>query len=561
MTPAELTLAMERWRDGRLEPAEGAQLAATLRADPEALATMRRDLHLAAALGCLLQDASTSLPGRVRSALDAGRDSRVRRLSLAVSRRLPRPWPWWRAALVAGVAVALVIWFLAAPRPTTLELADNVILLRDGVPEHATIGMSVLAGDVLSVEGAARLRLPDGTLVDLGPRSQCGLDAQIGAARLHLRGGRAEAQVARQASGQHFTITTPELTATVQGTRFIVSVAETESLVTVRDGQVQVRHAGIQRELGPGDAVRADAQGMQSLPAMQLHWPDRRPILALAIANRPLRIADNPHGWLEDDELDTRSVAGLAHWREVMLASADRANLAAKMADAQGVVVWSLEGWQGPSLLYPGDPRRLAELAPEMDAIADEFFRRLGAGGLATGVVCKPWPVVRVEAGWGWQQDGVDLVADLADKVAYARRRWGCSLIFLGWNLTAAGQSVQGRAPRGAAEILPTDALARLRREQPNVLVFPEFQLPETWAFAPGWRAGADLPLAEADRLTYPQAFPVVNVGSADAQELTPAVGSAVRDGAILIYKLAGNDDVQEQARRLAEFRRRSLTP
>jgi hypothetical protein len=330
--------------------------------------------------------------------------------------------------------------------------------------------------------------------------------------------------------------------------------------VAVRSGSVRVRVADGEHLLHAGESLHTHPDGTQMLPASRLSWSNRRSIMGLAIANRLDDVTSNPHGWLTDPEIDTRTPAGRAHWRQRMLDGAEAANRCARVADAQGIVVWALEGWQGADLVYPGDPRRLADVAPEMDAIADEFFRRLAAGGLATGVVCKPWPLVRNHLTWNWQTDHPDLASDLVDKIGYARTRWNCSLFFLGWNLTQAGRQVQGRVPSGRTEILPAELLTTVPAKLPGTLVFPEFQLPDTWAAAPGWVLPEQLPLDPRIRFSYPNAFPVIHVGGTDPETLPSEVDRAVADGAVLLfYQELGALD-EDRARRVAAFTARCLT-
>ena len=93
---------------------------------------------------------------------------------------------------------------------------------------------------------------------------------------------------------------------------------------------------------------------------------------------------------------------------------------------AQGMILWDPEGQEMPhAISYLGDPRIIPQAAPEMDAVADEFFRKFRAAGLKVGVCIRPSRIVSNHKG-GWDHVQVDdHVAELADKIAYAKRRLG----------------------------------------------------------------------------------------------------------------------------------------
>src|SRR5262249_60126656 len=57
----------------------------------------------------------------------------------------------------------------------------------------------------------------------------------------------------------------------------------------------------------------------------------------------------------------------------------------------QGIIIWDLEGEEfEQSFTYVGNPNKLHDLAPEMDAIADQMFARLRAAGYRVGMTLRP---------------------------------------------------------------------------------------------------------------------------------------------------------------------------
>ena len=85
----------------------------------------------------------------------------------------------------------------------------------------------------------------------------------------------------------------------------------------------------------------------------RFNWPDRRPIGALFLADHSHRSATNPRGWFNSPNLNIKGSAGPAIFREALLAYADRAITILKAVNAQGMIVWDLEG-RKPSRTYRG---------------------------------------------------------------------------------------------------------------------------------------------------------------------------------------------------------------
>ena len=72
-------------------------------------------------------------------------------------------------------------------------------------------------------------------------------------------------------------------------------------------------------------------------------------------------------------------------------------------------------------------------MAPEMDAIANAYFKKFRDSGLRTGVCIRPQQISHTAAKTE-QRDvtGADkIVALLYDKIAYANKRWGCTLFYV----------------------------------------------------------------------------------------------------------------------------------
>jgi hypothetical protein len=179
---------------------------------------------------------------------------------------------------------------------------------------------------------------------------------------------------------------------------------------------------------------------------MTLNWPDRRPIGQLILASHGLSAPPNPNNpryWLfVNPKIDINSEQGRQQFRQKLLQWADQSVANLKAVNAQGVIVWDVEGEQFPNLQYVGDPRHLP---PEMEGVADEFFRRFTQAGLRCGVTLAVRQLINPgSAGESFQltaqttrrylSNPNDLFAQLDATISYARRRWGCTLFYVDAN-------------------------------------------------------------------------------------------------------------------------------
>lgn len=250
-------------------------------------------------------------------------------------------------------------------------------------------------------------------------------------------------------------------------------------------------------------------------------WPDRRPIGAIFLANSGQNWPKNPRGYFNDPNLDVNTAEGKAELRRRMMALADSTIARVKDVGGQGIIVWDIEGDEMPhAVTYLGDPRILPRVAPEMDAIADEFFAKFREAGIATGICIRPSSIVFKDEGeYPWikgkygHTDGPDPVGVLAEKIAYAKKRWGCSIFYMDTNFTPKLENAQMvRKKNGVPDfrMLSGAEMAELRRRAPDALIWPEFQEPDYFAscsgFAEYFRVGK---IGELAITAYPGAFHV----------------------------------------------------
>lgn len=173
---------------------------------------------------------------------------------------------------------------------------------------------------------------------------------------------------------------------------------------------------------------------------MTVNWPERAPIGALFLATSQAHPPTNPRGWFTNArDVDTTTAEGLVSWRRRLLQYADASIKILKNVGAQGMIVWDPEGEEFASATYYGDPRLTARLAPETEfkgesqlGALDEFFAKFRGAGLRVGVTLRPQKIEFQEATGTPTQTMVDgPLEELSAKVAYARKRWDCTIFYV----------------------------------------------------------------------------------------------------------------------------------
>jgi ferric-dicitrate binding protein FerR (iron transport regulator) len=166
--------------------------------------------------------------------------------------------PKW--AIAAGVAaLALYVGRNAldtalapgGPRATVESAGGRLFALNaSALTDGATIG----DGDVVrTAAGArARLRLADGSLIEVNERTELSVKAAWSGATIYLDRGDVIVRAAKQRNG-YLKVVTRDAEAAVKGTIFTVSAGMAGSLVGVVEGSVAVKQAGGETLLKPGE--------------------------------------------------------------------------------------------------------------------------------------------------------------------------------------------------------------------------------------------------------------------------------------------------------------------
>jgi hypothetical protein len=216
--------------------------------------------------------------------------------------------------------------------------------------------------------------------------------------------------------------------------------------------------------------------------------------------------------------------SGGERFRQALLDYADRSITILRQTDAQGMIVWDLEGEEFPQKTsYIGDPRLVDRLAPEMAGVVDEFFYRFRMAGLRVGMTVRPQQIDFDAAGQPEQRFVPDYDRILLEKIDYARTRWGATLFYIDSN---------------GGVLRPQEAfrLRRLVRERPDVLLIPEHHHLLYYSFSAPYASlqQGDSPGSGLFRLLYPRSFEALSISN--AQSATTALSAARQNGDIVLF-------------------------
>ncbi len=203
----------------------------------------------------------------------------------------------------------------------------------------------------------------------------------------------------------------------------------------------------------------------------------------------------NPRGWFGKKDLDVSTPEGRAELRKHFMAYAASSVKAMKDTGSQGMIVWNLEGEENPHpISYIGDPRMLKTLAPEVEPLADDFFRVFRDAGFRTGVCIRPTQTYfkddgKLAHGTGSDMPGRNpqftgrkpkhlpdwkyfpIVDRMSDKITYAQKRWGCTIFYIDTN----GIFIPtGEDNKFQWILLPHWMWVELKQRHPDVLLIPE---------------------------------------------------------------------------------------
>ena len=270
-----------------------------------------------------------------------------------------------------------------------------------------------------------------------------------------------------------------------------------------------------------------------------LNWPDRRSIGMVVLATAATGWSTNPRGWLLDPTIDVTSPQGLAAFKTRILNLAKGSVSILQSMNSQGAITWDIEGEQFTHpTTYIGDPRVTAQLAPEMDAIADAYFKTFRDAGLKVGVCIRPQRLVLAAGKTPDQQVATDMnevLQLLIAKAKYAHDRWGATIFYVDSNVLS---YTDGHAT-------PASLFSTLQSTFPDSLFIPEHATTQYWAStAPYKELGQGYYTTPSDvRAVYPNSFSILVPKDTPLSASFNTLVTSVQQGDILMYRAWFDDE------------------
>jgi len=186
------------------------------------------------------------------------------------------------AAASLAVLVALVWtgrnWYVDGP-PGTRARIDSIAGLAYRVgptgEQMLKLGDEVSQGEFIrtAANSHATVRLFDGSKVEMNQRAELAVSANRLNTTIHLDQGGIIVQAAHRHTG-HLYVSAPDCTVAVTGTVFSVNSGTKGSRVSVIEGEVHVKHSGLESILHSGDQV-ATTSSVGLVPVSQeIGWSD-----------------------------------------------------------------------------------------------------------------------------------------------------------------------------------------------------------------------------------------------------------------------------------------------
>ncbi len=204
-----------------------------------------------------------------RRALERARDGE-RQTIWRVEARRPRSgaWLWGMGAAAVAVLIVATLAFSAGLFPgqssirAAVQSVDGALYTGSGGKIRLIrAGYEVRNGDEIRTAKGSRavVRLLDGSLVEMGERSDLSVSREWRGTTIHLDGGQVIVQAAKQSSGHRLYVATDDGLVSVKGTIFSVNHGTKGSRVAVIEGVVRVNFANNTADLSAGQEATSSA--------------------------------------------------------------------------------------------------------------------------------------------------------------------------------------------------------------------------------------------------------------------------------------------------------------
>jgi hypothetical protein len=188
-------------------------------------------------------------------------------------------WSVVRLSFAAATVVLLVAlvwtgrsWYFAGPpgyRARIDSIEGQAYRIGPAGERALKLGDEVGEGEFIrtAANSHAKVRLFEGSEVEMNQRAEIAVSAGRRDTTIHLDQGSIIVQAAKRHTG-HLYVSAPDCTVAVTGTVFSVNSGTKGSRVTVIEGEVRVKHAGMESILHSGDEV-ATTQSVGLVPVRE----------------------------------------------------------------------------------------------------------------------------------------------------------------------------------------------------------------------------------------------------------------------------------------------------
>ncbi|MGC2467053.1 MAG: FecR domain-containing protein [Candidatus Acidiferrum sp.] len=170
-------------------------------------------------------------------------------------------WSFAAAAVVLFVALAWTgrNWYFAGPpggRAQVDSIEGQAYRIGSASERPLKLGDELGQGEFIrtAANSRAKVRLFDGSEVEMNQRAELAVYASRRDTTIHLDQGSIIVQAAKRHTG-HLYVSAPDCTVAVTGTVFSVNSGTKGSRVAVIEGEVHVKHAGLESILRSGDEM------------------------------------------------------------------------------------------------------------------------------------------------------------------------------------------------------------------------------------------------------------------------------------------------------------------
>jgi hypothetical protein len=169
--------------------------------------------------------------------------------------------------------------------------------------------------------------------------------------------------------------------------------------------------------------------------------------------------------------------------------------------------------------------------------VSDEFFKVFTDAGLRTGVCIRPTEIQVNGQKLRHKGMGNDWIELLCSKIAYAKKRWGCTLFYI----DSPVMYIFDYDGKPVGFTLPASVFYEVARRNPDVLLIPEmstlayFESGTIYKEMTPHSFGNVFRTNELVRLAYPNAFTVIKVDTKMVNQKQSDIIQGQRSGDVLM--------------------------